>query len=146
MEKKTTFSPLCHQCCAVSQRLSLLWVSTVGFSVGVFIKKTLMFTNSTGQALKRSTSHFSRPLPKRGDKQLFLNRHRDEKRKEYLKPKISHFAAKLSWKIWGGSFFRADSTPFQLALVIVEAELRQLIKALSPLLVSFPASLPKRTF
>lgn len=76
----------------------------------------------------------------------FLNHHPDVEREEYLKLTNSHFGAKLSWKIGGGSFFRADSTPFQLALVIVEAEPRRLIKPLSPLLVPFPASLPKRTF
>lgn len=93
-------------------------------SVGVFIKKH--YHSQTEQ---------------------FLNHHPDKEREEYLKPKISHFGAKLSWKIWGGSFFKADSFMlFQLALVIVEAEPRRLIKPLSPLLVPFPASLPKRTF
>lgn len=121
-KKKTTFQPLCLHCPPRPLPHTVMGQLS-DFSVGVFIKKH--YHSQTEQ---------------------FLNHHPDKEREEYLKPKISHFGAKLSWRIWGGSFFKADSTPFQLALVIVEAEPRRLIKPLSPLLVLFPASLPKRTF
>lgn len=93
----------------------LLSTGTVQFSAHVFIKN-INIQKLNGSGIEKVSLTFLAASPQTASKQLFLNHCPRGEGDDYAEQKkILLFCTKLLWKIWCGSFFKADSTPFQLA-------------------------------